>query len=63
MVTNKAATWLRVKVDATSPKPVENITNNTAATASAGKLPLSGTSNRVTASNANSKKLTMPSTM
>ena len=63
IVTNIAAIWLRVKVEAKRPNPVENITNSSAAAVSARKLPLTGTPKTVTASSVISAKLSIASTM
>ena len=63
MVTNIAEIWLRVKVEASRPMPVDDTTNTSAASASVAKLPLSGTSNTVTASAVMSRKLNMASAM
>ena len=61
IVTMSAAIWLRVKVEANRPKPVENTTKSNAPAASVRKLPLTGTSKTVTASNVISPKLNMAS--
>ncbi|MNU01411.1 hypothetical protein D3C72_2448080 [compost metagenome] len=63
MVTNIAEIWLRVNVEASSPNPVDEMMNTSAVSASVAKLPLSGTSNTVTASAVMSRKLNMASTM
>ena len=47
--TNIAAIWLRVKVEANRPKPVEKRMKINAASARVAKLPLTGTPNTVTA--------------
>ena len=58
-----AAIWLCVNVDANNPKPVEHVTKINAPNASVAKLPLIGTPNTVTASNASSRKFSIASTM
>ena len=62
MVTNMAAIWLRVKVETSRPKPVEQVTKISAPRARVGKLPLTGTPNTVTASTVISRKFAIPST-
>ncbi len=63
MVTNMAAIWLLVKVEASRPKPVETITKISAARARVAKLPLTGTPKTTTASAVSSRKLNSASTM
>ena len=63
IVTNMAAIWLWVKVDANRPKPVEHATNTSAVRVSVAKLPVSGTPNTVTANAVSKKKFTMASAM
>jgi len=63
MVTNMAAIWLLVNVEANRPKPVEQMTKMNAARVSVKKLPLTGTPNTVTANTTSSRKLTIASAM
>ena len=57
MVKNMAASWLRTRAEAMSPRPVALSENSTMATVSAARLPVSGTSNTVTASSSIMAKL------
>ena len=57
-----AATWLRVTVEATRPRPVVHSENSSAPSASVAKLPLIGTPNTVTASALSSRKFSIDST-
>ncbi len=61
MVTNMAAIWLRVKVEASRPKPVALITNSKAASVSVATLPFTGTPNTVAASTVMRAKLNIAS--